>query len=385
MPEGWRGEWDGEPGPLRATKWFLAPISFSEIQNVPVFSARRLLTRFSFPLIYGTVDRCSGRSLANIIMTIDEALQAIKGSLECLVTLRGDTGEILVAKHLTSESSDEDRRACLCPVTSVPFGAHTVSRFLESASVTSASLSDWVEETRCAYESINARVKIINGWRYQQLSDLVAILESGDFPCPTTPNDSYILLEFIFDVRDRELNPDLIQRLWAVADSQQVEISGKPFASTLRLSLWRYEMKTAEFVRYWHEHLRGGMVPFLIGPSKFAGDLRITDQVIVNDVIGLVRAQWPFGLKERAMISLGKIGPPAGSEAARAIREEVYDSTDWIIAQRDRVLARIETAPGLWRDCNNCRRGKIVDDSSGIFILRDCPECYGLGLIPSSC
>ena len=53
------------------------------------FLARRLLTRFSFLLIYGTVDRCSGRSLANIIMTIDEALQAIKGSLECLVTLRG--------------------------------------------------------------------------------------------------------------------------------------------------------------------------------------------------------------------------------------------------------------------------------------------------------
>lgn len=318
-------------------------------------------------------------------MTIDEALETIKGSLECLVTLRAVTGEILVAKHLTPDSPDEDRRACLCPVTIVPFEAQTVSRFLESASVTSASLSDWIEETRRWYEPLYTRFKIINRWRYEPLSDLVAILESGDFPDHTMLKDSDILLSLIFDIRDAELKPDLVRRLWAVADSEQGKISGEPFVSPLRLSLWGYEMKTAEFVRFWHEHRHGGMLPFLGGPSKFAGDLRVTDQVIVNDLIGRVRAQWPFGLKQPAMIALGKIGSPAGSEAARVIREEVYDSTDWIIAQRDRVLARIETAPGLWSDCTNCRRGQIVDESSFICTLRDCPGCYGLGLIPSSC
>jgi len=282
------------------------------------------------------------------------------------------------------DSPAEDRRTCLCPVTSVPFEATTVSRFFESASLTSTSLSDWIEETRRWHEPLHARFKIINGWRYQPLSDLVAILESGDFPDSSTSNDSEILLGLIFAVRDRELTPDLIRRLWAVADSEQVKTSGEPFEGTLRLSLWGYEMKTAEFVRYWHAHRHGGMVPFLVGPSKFAGDLRVTDQVIVNDLICLVRAQWPFGIKPPAIIALGKVGSPAGSEAARAIREEVYDSTDWIIAQRDRVLARIETAPELWSECTNCRRGKIVDESSFCCTLRDCPECYGLGLIPSS-
>jgi hypothetical protein len=320
-----------------------------------------------------------------MIMTIDEALQAIKGSLECLVTLRAVTGEILVAKHLTPDSPDEDRRACLCPVTIVPFEATTVSRFLESASVTSASLSDWIEETRRWYEPQYACFKIINGWRYQPLSDLVAILESGDFPDHTTRKDSDILLRLIFDVRDAELNPDLVRRLWAVADSEQVKSSDESYAGTLRLSLWGYEMKTAEFVRYWHEQRDGGRAPFLIGPSKFAGDLRVTDQVIVNDLIRLVRAKCLFWFKRPAIIALGKIGQPAGSEAARAIREEVYDSTDFIIAHRDRVLARIETAPGLWRDCTSCRRGQIVDESSFTCTLRDCPGCYGLGLIPSSC
>ena len=225
-------------------------------------------------------------SLANMIMTIDEALQAIKGSLECLVTLRAVTGEILVAKHLTSESPDEDRRACLCPDTIVPFEATTVSRFFESASLTSASLSAWIEETRRWYEPQYACFKIINGWRYQPLSDLVAILESGDFPDHTTLKDSDILFRLIFDVRDAELNPDLIRRLWAVVDSQRVETSGEPFAGTLWLFLWRYEMKTAEFVRYWHEHRHGGMHHFLGGPSEFEGDLRVTDPVIVNDLIG---------------------------------------------------------------------------------------------------
>ena len=321
----------------------------------------------------------------NIIMTIDEALQAIKGSLECLVTLRAVTGEILVAKHLTPDSPDEDRRACLSPVTIVPFEATTVSRFFESASLTSASLSDWIEETRRWYEPQYARFKIINGWRHQPLSDLVAILESGDFPEHTTLRDSDILLRLIFDVRDAELNRDLVRRLWAVADSEQVKTSGESFAGPLRLSLWGYEMKTAEFVRFWHEHRHGDMHPFLGGPSEFAGDLKVTDQVIINDLIGRVRGQRLFGSKQLAMIALGKIGAPAGSEAARAIREEIYDSTDWIIAQRDRVLARIETASGLWRDCTNCRRGQIIDESTFSCILCDCPECYGLGLIPSSC
>ena len=318
-------------------------------------------------------------------MTIDEALQAIKGSLECLVTLRAVTGEILVAKHLTPDSPDEDRRACLCPVTIVPFEATTVSRFLESASVTSASLSAWIEETQRWYEPPYACFKIINGWRYQPLSDLVAILESGDFPDHTTLKDSDILLRLIFDVRDVELNPDLVRRLWAVADSEQVKSSDESYAGTLRLSLWGYEMKTAEFVRYWYEHRHGRRVPFLGGPSKFAGDLRVTDQVIVNDLVDRVRARWPFGIKQLAMIALGKIGSQTGSEAARAIREEIYDSTDFIIAQRDRVLARIETVSGIWRDCMNCRRGQIIDESSFCCTLRDCPGCYGLGLIPSSC
>jgi hypothetical protein len=316
-------------------------------------------------------------------MTIDEALEAIKGSRECLVTLRAVTGEILVAKHLTSDSPDEDRRACLCPVTIVPFEATTDSRFFESASVTSASLSEWIEEKRRWYEPQYAHFKIVNGWRYQPLSDLIAIMESGDFPEPIRLVDRDILRILIFDVRDTELNPDHVRRLWAIADSEQVKTPGEPFASPLTLSLWRYEMNTAEFVRYWHEH-PDTCHRLVLRP--FVGDFRVTDQDIIHDLIGRIRRQGGlFSWIESAMIALGKIGPPAGSEAARAIRENVYDSTDWIIAQRDRVLARIGTAPGLWHDCTNCRRGQIVDESSFSCLLRDCPECYGLGHIPSSC
>ena len=215
-------------------------------------------------------------------MNIDETLQVIRSSPECFVTFRADTGEILAIKNLTREASAEDRMACLYPATSVPSGVPTVSRFLVAASVNAASLHALVEETRRAYESMTDRVKIFNGWRYQPLSDLVAILESEDFPYPTTPNDRYLLLELIFDVRDEELNPALIRRLWAVADSQHVEMPGETSVDTLRLSLWRYEMKATEFVRYWREHLSGGVVPLLIGPSKFAGDFNVADQIIMN-------------------------------------------------------------------------------------------------------
>jgi hypothetical protein len=319
-------------------------------------------------------------------MNTEDALRIIKKSPECLVTLRADTGEILTVKNLSATASADDRMACLFNTDGIgQAGVPTVSRFLGSASVTAASLHDLVEETRRAYESMTARVKILNGWRYQSLSDLVAILESGDFPYPTTLNDSYLLFELIFDVRDTELDSALIRRLWAVADSYQVEIPGEPPAGALRLSLWRYEMRTTEFVSYWHKYLNGSLVPFLIGPCVFAGDLKVTDPIVVNDLTRLVRAQWPFGVKQRAMIALGKIGPKAGPEATRAIRDEVYDSTDLIIAQRNRVLARIETDPELWHDCNQCRRGKVIDDSSHVLVLRDCPGCYGLGLISSSC
>src|SRR4026208_1136641 len=151
-------------------------------------------------------------------MNIDEALQAIKSSPEYFVTFRQDTGEIWEVKNLTSEASAEDRMARLFAATSVPSGVPTVSRFLESASVTAESLNDLVEETRRAYESMTARVKIINGWRYQSLS---------------------------------ELNPALIRRLLAVADSQHIDIPGEPSVGSLRLYLWRYEMKTTTFVQYW--------------------------------------------------------------------------------------------------------------------------------------
>ncbi|MEO7717822.1 MAG: hypothetical protein ABIY70_16605 [Capsulimonas sp.] len=77
--------------------------------------------------------------------------------------------------------------------------------------------------------------------------------------------------------------------------------------------------------------------------------VRTKDQAIVGDIIDIFDTEEQFGCKLKAMISLGKIGPVAGTRASATIRRVVYDSEPQIIAIRDRVLERLESDEDGWK------------------------------------
>jgi hypothetical protein len=106
------------------------------------------------------------------------------------------------------------------------------------------------------------------------------------------------------------------------------------------------------------------------------GDLRPRDGEPIDLLIQTVSfpEQTLFGPRCEAMRSLGKIGAPAGVRAARGIRATIYDSEPWVVALRERVLARIETPEEMWTGCSRCYWGRVPGDG-------ECSTCLGLGFM----
>lgn len=132
--------------------------------------------------------------------------------------------------------------------------------------------------------------------------------------------------------------------------------------------------------RIWDEHV--SRRPVFAPWSAFAlaaGDLRTTDDVLIASLVEVVRECALFGPRREAMVSLGKIGPPAGDLAADVIEENIYDSSSVVVALRDRVLTRIRAADVGWRKCPDCVAGFRFGDS---YWLVDCDTCFSLNLVP---
>jgi hypothetical protein len=91
--------------------------------------------------------------------------------------------------------------------------------------------------------------------------------------------------------------------------------------------------------------------------------------------------KWLFGWAKMAIVFLGKLDAARGSRAAQVIRSRVYDSADSVIALRDRVLSRLESASS-WRTCPDCCFGLIHSRATGF--PEPCQYCLGLGLLQST-
>jgi hypothetical protein len=109
------------------------------------------------------------------------------------------------------------------------------------------------------------------------------------------------------------------------------------------------------------------------------GDVRACDPAIIEILIQTVSTKMMFGPRLEAVRSLGKIGAPAGPRAVQVIRNNIYDSEPYVVALRDRVIARIETAEGTWQPCLRCFWGRVPgrDWNSD----RHCQQCLGLGQV----
>ena len=261
----------------------------------------------------------------------------------------------------------------------------------------------------------------------EPLERLVEMLDQRDYPPVVDEHGSAAhLVETLTGFRRGELTPDLLGRLRALARGetppgvpplspeerlrrgafwQGDEGYLEPAARrTLSIRLAHLDGDAAALRAMWAraqawQRLRASMGPgdWLQHMKSESADDRIqrvlslggrTDLIRclgdlrVSDLISIVREPGFFEPRYQAMIALGRIGPPAGAEAAEAIRVAIYDSSEHVTGLRERVCARILSPEGAWRACRACDRGRLPAATYGMPSWRPCPECLGLAWVP---
>jgi hypothetical protein len=303
-------------------------------------------------------------------MTVDEALEIVRRFPQTLVTWRSDTCEIVKVDPISDKTgpilypSGPLRRSW-----TAEDGLPYASRYFNWVNMTAVEL----REDLCRLVDEKRLDAIFKEWQFQPAGELIAILETGNFPCPTFRRDTDRLLDNLFAFHQQELNEMLTARLWRILEvgtfSSRNDID-------LRFRLYVHEQRTNDFVGFWMK-VREEWFPRV--SIEGAGNLRVMDKRIVADLIELLQNR---RIKRQAMIALGKIGQAAGREAVRII--EQIEGGGITTRERDRVVQRILTTDEEWKQCDLCQNGKVLDRSKEWLHWQDCSECYSLGWVPKS-
>lgn len=315
-------------------------------------------------------------------MTIDQALEIIKQSEECLIVWRTDTGEIIKVENLDKKVSPENflEHLSLMPSNLNEKESGKLIQYASGFRTSKDIDKQYLEKERDEYLKMDLRVKIINQWTEQLVGELISILETQDFPYPIDEDDIYILLERIFDFHSQELGETELKRLWRLVKNENLAEKDKIL---LEFHLLFFEWKKEEFVE-----LYKGV--FFMNPLRwvsryvdyYIGDLQIADKFVLKNYHQLLKnPQVLFGAKYPAMIALGKIGNDSGEESAKIIEKVIYDSEEYIIKARNLVLKRIRTPASDWERCPKCYFGRVQGSYGDMVTMQDCADCAGLGWI----
>jgi len=239
-------------------------------------------------------------------MDIDEALNLIQQTAEGYVVWRVDNGEIVRITTRNEGLRAEDRFAGLPRTidTADPNaeGDDTTQaiEYLSSPFIAAEVTRAFLELQRENLIQQHLRITMFTNWARRPADYLVATLETGSYPPAGSRSDDYILIEYLFDFHWQELNESLLDRLWTLL---KVEVLDPLADLTLRLCLLTFERRIDDFVELWMSEFHGRVVfPFLA--MKCAGDLWVADQRIIKDLIQILKANIPFGMKHQAMVTL---------------------------------------------------------------------------------
>lgn len=316
-------------------------------------------------------------------MTIDEALEIIKQSEEVLIVWRTDTGEIVKVENLDKKVSPENflEHLSLMPSNLNDEESGKLIQYASGFRTSKDIDKQYLEKERDEYLEMDLRVKILNQWTKQPIGELISILETGNFPFPTTQRDTYILLESLFDFHWQEIGQSELQRLWQIFGNNKLL---ERDSDLLKFHLLFFERKPNEFVEFYKlvskkpfnfnwgwEHI-----------DYYVGDLQITDETILNEYREILNKPGVlFGAKYPTMIALGKIGKASGEKSAKIIEKVIYDSEEHIIKARNLVLKRIRTPTENWERCHNCYFGRVKRTYGEMITMTTCSDCSGLGWV----
>jgi hypothetical protein len=196
---------------------------------------------------------------------------------------------------------------------------------------------------------------------------------------------SYIV-DRLYKIHGPQLTESHLARLEQFAQANNLASKQERAQKELQCYLTILQNDPDRLKAFWERHHN----PNFDGPTSWdafsdaAGDLPTHDQDIIAQFIKLVETPTMFGPRRKAMVTLGKIGPPAGLRAVEAIEKSIYDSSDDVTAIRNRVVAHIQQPARNWIQCPHCYHGYVAGISDNYRHIHACAECLGLGHIPKA-
>ncbi|MGV3724998.1 MAG: hypothetical protein ACO1SX_29210 [Actinomycetota bacterium] len=306
-------------------------------------------------------------------MTIDEVLELADGTEACWIVWNMETGEILSCVGTRRGPDPQGLAAHLQRLSE--YQVPVKARYFDSANVTRPVL----ERERDDTQRVKIRKQVLTAWAEAPVEELIEILERGEYSSPMSLDyDSRVILEHLWELHRDELHAEQLLRLRALVGGP---VLGEDASRALNAYLFAFAGDHAALRAIWRREQPGRTcyADVFILMDCFAY-LRSTDSQIISDLVNQVEQPGMFSPRREAMLALGKLGSVSGPRAAQVIRKAIYDSEPSIIAERERVLQRIETPDAEWVRCGPCCYGRV--HRPGSHGTLNCPDCLGLGYLP---
>ena len=299
-------------------------------------------------------------------MTPDEAVAAVAQG-DCFVVFDGATGEVLSVEptKTTAEGLAEALARMRGP-------GPTVGRFFARGTLTLSVIARQGDDCR----RIALRSSQSDDLQRRPAAYLVDLLE-GRLPLPvgfSFPFEAGWMIPALFQLHRDELTPDLVARIAELHHrfSEEADLIAVYLAGTSgdRNALWAiWPGKVVLRQRHFEAALDAH------------GRLGESSPAYVDALLAHIEADDMFSVWFPGVTALGRVGQAAGPRSAQVIRRKVLDTEPWIIAVRERALARIESPPETWERCG-CDNGYVVDRSGARWRRSRCPKCLGFALTP---
>jgi hypothetical protein len=316
------------------------------------------------------------------MLTNKEAIYLIKECDECFVIWATDQNSVVAVHPLPSNATTKDRIRALMSIMNDYKGPIKV-RFLNSKNITRQTLQDeQAEEDRCA-----KRREIFNSWNHCTIDELIRIVIKQHFYHPMdVRNGSSHIIERLYKIHGPELTNTHLATLEKFAQATNVPENQVYPQEELQCYLTVLKNNQDLLKEFWKQHhcSLDQWASWWSAFTEAAGDLPTKDQDIIAQLIKVVETPLMFGPRYKAMVALGKIGPPSGKHAVYVIKKSIYDSSEYMTTVRNRVVARIQQPESEWIQCYNCNHGYVDGIAYNIPSVVSCVECLGLGYVPKS-
>jgi hypothetical protein len=304
-------------------------------------------------------------------MTIEEALLKIRETQRCWVVWNQWTGEILSVSEVSPQADGKEVFSSHVARLG-QYGCPVKARELDSAKVTRQSL----EEERAETERVKTRGLILTSWAAASSEELLRILESGEYSYPMNRDyDSGIIVDHLWELHRDELTQHVQQRLRSLIGSS---VLSEEASRNLEAYLFALAGDEQELLDLWDSRRTASLARIFVLMQCFAHTNKC-NQAVIDYLIDMVEEDAPFGIRYDAMMMLGRLDAARGTRAADVIRASIYDSSPWVVAARNHVLARLETDASQWMRCKECCHGLVHDPRSCCGV--SCPHCFGLGFV----